>query len=167
MTPIAEKIAGDIAAALREGDAAAQDALLAAAGARATGLWRLEGAFLVLAGFRAVPEMDPEVVRAFQAATARVPLDRRELGIVEAAVAGAPAAARAGPPGGHDGAGRGGSPGWLVRFGAAQSLAVPVLRGGRVSAVIAISRAEPFPRGSPPWTLLEDVAAALEAIGTS
>jgi phosphoserine aminotransferase len=150
---------------------AALDSLLAAAGARATGLWRLDRSSpmkgeerypesLVLLGFRAVPDMPREVASAFAAATARVPLSRIDLGIVKAAATGSPAAARVEEHGAHAG-GLGGSASWLARFGARQSLAAPILRGGRAVGVIAISVAEPFDAESPSWRLIEGLAEAL------
>lgn len=132
-----------------------QDELLRASGARATGLWRLEEGHLTLLGFRAVQDMAEEVRAGFAEATARVPLDRVDLGIVMAAVAGKPAAAYA------EETSLGGSAGWLRRFGALQSLAVPIARGNRVLGVIAISSPERFDRESPAWILLEEIAAAL------
>jgi DNA-binding IclR family transcriptional regulator len=120
---------------------AALDALLAALGGRATGLWRLGPGGLRLAAFRAAADMPPEVRDGFADATRLVPLDRPDLSIVRAAVEGRPVVARAAEWDAAAGSGY-----WLRAFGAERSVAVPLRDlDGRVVAVLSIA----LPPGRP------------------
>ena len=89
---------------------------------RATGLWRLEGAYLRLVGFAPAPDLDATIAEAFVTATRAVRLDQLALGIVKAFVTRQPAISRTLelPP-------EVGSGYWLRAFGATRSVAVPLL----------------------------------------
>jgi hypothetical protein len=137
----------------------AQVLLLFATEARATGLWRQAGERLDLVAFEARPDMSEEVQRGFVEATRSVPLTEKGLGIVKAALDRAPAVAREG-----DGS-LGGSVTWLKKFGARQSLALPVVGGAGLVGVIAISTPEPFGEEDLPWRLLRAIAAAIGSAG--
>lgn len=100
----------------------------------------------------------PEEVRfGFIAATGRVPLSRIELGCVRAAAELRPVVAR------EDAAqsGLAGSASWLARFGASQSLAVPITRNGESVGVLAIATAEVFEEDSPTWRLMTAIVDEL------
>ena len=154
----AEEIAGALRAAIAAGHSIALplDGLLAATDARATGLWRVTGDRLEQVGFRAVADMPREVARDFAAATRSVPLDETGLGIVKAVVGDAPAVAHVAGAGGL-----GASAGWLARFEARSSLAVPVRSGSGVVGVLAISTAAEITPEQPAWRILEQVAAGI------
>ena len=103
-------------------------------GARAAGLWRVEGAELVLTEFWASSDLGPGVAEAFRAATTRVPLSRTELGIVAAAIDGTPTVINAGEQPEAGGSGM-----WLRRFAAGRSIAVPGIVGGAVVGVASVA----------------------------
>lgn len=90
--------------------------------ARAAGLWRRDGDRLTLLAFDPAPDMPAAVADGFVAATRSVPLDPTPLGIVGAVVNRTPTLSLAAelPP--DVGSGR-----WLRAFGAARSVAVPLL----------------------------------------
>ncbi len=111
-------------------------AILGLLGARATGLWRVEGDSLVQVGFLAVDDMPEEVAAGFAGATLRVPLDRHDLGIVKAHRTGHVAVSRL-----DDGDPSHGSPYWLRRFEAVRSVAVPI--GDEVLSVATSDAFEP------------------------
>jgi hypothetical protein len=146
-----------LATSLRQGGPADEplDALLEATGARATGLWFVRETALELRAFRAVAGMAQEVQDDFASATARVSLESAGLGIVKAALTREPTVAYLGT-GALEGSG-----GWLRRFGAVQSLALPVIEGGEVVAVLAISAAEEFGSNSRLWRWVDQLAAAI------
>ncbi len=116
----------------------ALDQLLDLTGARATGLWQLQTQSLRLLGFRAVPDMDQRVQAEFEQATAEVPLDRTGLGIVKAALQRQPAISRVDEQPKTAAT----SSGWLDRFGARSSVAVPVFCDERLWGVVAVSTEE-------------------------
>jgi hypothetical protein len=134
--------------------------LLAATGSRAVGLWRRDGRSLQALGFEGADDMPDEVRTGFAQGTARVPLDQTSLGIVKAALTERPAVATR--TGGTTGLA--GSAGWLERFDAAQSLAVPILRDGELSGVLAISTPYAFDERHGAWQLVVALAAELGAI---
>lgn len=110
--------------------------LLRETGAWAVGVWRVRGASLEQVLFAAAKGFDPLVAREFEAATRDVPLDRTQLGIVNAVVHQRPARALA-----MDQAGElRQSAGWLERFGAKCSLSCPLRDSeNRIVGVIAVS----------------------------
>ena len=101
--------------------------------------------------------MPCSVHEQFASATKAVPLDAVSLGIVKAAVTRNPAPANRENRDGK----MAGSATWLERFGAAQSLAVPVLQGARVLGVLAASTADPFDEDSVTWQLLVRLGRSL------
>ena len=131
--------------------------LLSVTDARAVGWWRRAGDELEQLSFRAVADMPEEVRVGFIAATGRVPLSRIELGCVRAAAEQRPVVAR------EDAAQRGlaGSASWLARFGASQSLAVPITINGESVGVLAIATAEVFEEDSPTWRLMTAIVDEL------
>ena len=131
--------------------------LLSVTRARAVGWWRRIGDELDLLSFRAVADMPEEVRVGFIAATGRVPLSRIELGCVRAAAELRPVVAR------DDAAQRGlaGSASWLARFGASQSLAVPIIKDGEAVGVLAIATPEVFDEDSSTWRLITAIAHEL------
>jgi GAF domain-containing protein len=133
------------------------DQLLAATGARATGLWQVVGNELHQLGFRGVAEMPDVVKRDFAAATARVPLDRIGLGIVRAIVDRTPFLVKR-QPGSRD---LMTSPGWLERFECESSLAIPVFEGERPVGALAVSHAALIERDGPLWKMLVETAGQL------
>jgi hypothetical protein len=103
--------------------------------ARAAGAWWISGDRLEQAAFDAAPDMPIEVADRFAAATRSVELDRVDLGIVRAAMTGRVVVSIVDllPP-------DAGSGFWLRAFGAARSVAVPILGpGGDVSAVVSVA----------------------------
>lgn len=148
-SPVAGGTAADVDFAL--------SALLAATGARAVGWWRRNGERLQLLGFQAADDMPAEVQSGFRDATRDVPLTRVELGCVRAAAERQPVVAR------EDATIRGltGSASWLARFGAAQSLAVPIVQEDQAVGVLAIATADVFEATASPWRLLQSIATVL------
>jgi hypothetical protein len=122
-------------------------------GARAAGAWRTEGDRLILVAFVPAPDLPAPVALGFQAATGSVDLARVELGIVRAATTGQVAVSiAAGLPA------QAGSGHWLRAFGAARSVAVPILGDrGRVGAVVSLAL------GTQPGD--EAVAEAIRGVG--
>lgn len=136
---------------------AVMSSLLLATGARAVGWWRRIGDELAQISFQEVADMPEEVRIGFMAATGRVAMSRIELGCVRAASERQPVVAR------EDAAQRGltGSASWLARFGASQSLALPIVRAGDAIGVLAIATAEPFDESSPIWRTMAAIVAEL------
>lgn len=132
-------------------------ALLSATGARAVGWWRRVGDDLEQISFQAVVDMPDEVRVGFMAETGRVAMSRIELGCVRAAAELRPVVAR------ENAGQRGltGSASWLTRFGASQSLALPIIRDGLAVGVLAIATAEVFDEPSPIWRTMETIVAEL------
>lgn len=135
----------------------ALDGLLTATQSRAVGLWQVDGDVLVQLGFRAVDDMPAVVREEFAAGTLRVPLAETGLGIVKAVLTRAPAVAKLNP----SETGLNASASWLARFGAVQSLAVPIRQDGATLGVLAVSTARTLAAGQREWTLMCDLAAAL------
>lgn len=132
-------------------------ALLSVTNARAVGWWRRVGDELELLRFRAVADMSDAVRAGFMAATGRVPMSRIELGCVRAAAELRPVIAR------EDAVQRGlsGSASWLARFGASQSLAMPIVRDGHAMGVLAIATADTFDEDSPIWRRMAAIVTEL------
>lgn len=125
----------DIVQAVRDGNGpAAAQHLLVLTGARATGLWKIDGGMLHQVGFTTVPEMHAATRAEFAALTRAVPLSHDGLGIVQAAKKREPVMARR-----HQGPmSLGTSATWLDRFDAACSLSYPCFtEAGEVSGVVA------------------------------
>ena len=141
---------------------AVMSALLTATGARAVGWWRRVGDELEQLCFQAVADMPDDVRAGFIAATGRVPMSRLELGCVRAAAELRPVVAR------EDAAQRGlaGSASWLERFGANQSLAMPIITNGTAIGVLAIATVEVFDEDSSAWRTVADIVTELSD-GTS
>lgn len=136
---------------------AVMSALRSSTGARAVGWWRRVGEELEQISFQAVADMAEDVRVGFMAATGRVTMSRIELGCVRAAAELRPVVAR------EDAAQRGlsGSASWLARFGASQSLALPIVRDGVAVGVLAIATAEVFDEDSPIWRTMAAIVAEL------
>ncbi len=132
--------------------------LARALSARAAGIWRVEGDWLVQVAFVAGDGLAEEVARAFAEATRSVSRAQGDLGIVRAATLGVVTASRSAELPAGTGSGL-----WLRAFGASRSVAVPLLdaRGG-VHAVVSVALAESplddqavadrIRSGSPEWT---------------
>ena len=128
--------------------------------ARAAGCWKREGDELVCLEFVAVENMPLEVREGFRDVMQRVSLSRIELGCVRAAAEMQPIFAR------EDAAQHGlvGSASWLQRFGAGQSLAIPIVQNGNAIGVLAIATVDHFDESSVVWqTISAMVAAVAEA----
>lgn len=111
------------------------DALRSRLGGRAAGAWRPEGDRLVLIAFSPAPDLPPAVALGFEAATREVDLGLAHLGIVRAATTGETSVSIAAdlPP--DTGSGL-----WLRAFGAARSVAVPIVgRDGKIGAVVSVA----------------------------
>lgn len=136
---------------------AVMSALLSSTGARAVGWWRRVGEELEQLSFQAVADMPKEAQVGFMAATGRVAMSRVELGCVRAAAELRPVVAR------EDAAQRGltGSASWLARFGAGQSLALPILRDGLAVGVLAIATADVFDETSTTWRTMAAIVEEL------
>lgn len=130
--------------------------LLQALNARAVGLWRCRERELEQVGFRAVSDMPANVRDEFAAATRTVPLSETGLGIVKAVVGAKPAVAVLAGTGGL-----GQSAGWLARFEARQSVAMPIVHQGKTAGVLASSGAREIHPGDVEWELLARLAAGL------
>ena len=139
---------------------AVKSSVLSSTGARAVGWWRRVGEELEQISFQAVADMPEEVRIGFRAATGRVAMSRIELGCVRAASELQPVVAR------EDAAQRGltGSASWLTRFGASQSLALPIVQDGLAVGVLAIATAEVFDEDSPIWRTMAAIVAELEHV---
>ena len=120
--------------------------------ARAAGAWRVEGDRLIQLAFDAAPDLPADVAARFAAATVSVPLDRLDLGIVEAVVEARRAVFVVAelPP-------DAGSGYWLRAFGADRSVAVPILsRRGTVAGVVAVALEGMEPMGEAVEALLRE-----------
>ncbi len=130
------------------------DLLLAQLKGRAAGLWRCADGNLLQVGFRAVPEMDLQVQQDFAALTKEVSLENKGLGIVKAVLERQPAigtlsSTESGLPGSSE---------WLVKFGAQQSYAIPVIEDGEVTGVLAISTDCIHQAGDAEWEIQTQIA---------
>jgi hypothetical protein len=139
---------------------AVMSSLLSSTGARAVGWWRRVGEELEQLSFQAAADMPEEVHIGFMEATGRVSMSRIELGCVRAAAELQLVIAR------EDAAQRGltGSASWLARFGASQSLALPIVRDGRAVGVLAVATAAVFDEDSPIWRLMAAIVAELVSV---
>lgn len=132
--------------------------LLAATQARAVGCWRQVDGDLHLAGFLAVDDMPAAVQNEFVAATCRVSLSQTQFGIVQAVRQRGPAINhRAMTPDGP----MEGSIGWLGRFEAASSLAIPFYRDGQLVGALAVATRDRIDADDAVWRLVVDVAKRL------
>lgn len=132
--------------------------LLAATNSRAVGCWRHVGGELQLAGFLAVDGMPAKVQAEFVAVTRRVPLSQTHFGIVQAVTKRGPAVNhRAVTPD----APTDGSIGWLGRFEAASSLAIPFYRGSELSGALAVATRDRIETDDDVWRLVVELAHAL------
>jgi hypothetical protein len=114
--------------------------ICAALGARAAGYWRLDHVKeqLALVVFVAGEGLDPEVARAFETATRKVPLADKSLGIVAATLLGRPAVSHVRVLSPDSGSGL-----WLRAFGADRSIAVPICgEVGTVAGVFSVALTE-------------------------
>ena len=144
---------------LDEGESHEQalDALLSATRSRAVGLWQQASGRLSLLGFRGVSEMGDDIKDEFARVTTDVSLTRAGLAIVSAAVTGEPFSGRLDEePVDVDS-----SSSWLARFGAMQSLAVPIQAARENHGVLAVSTANRVEKGDEVWTLMTRLASAL------
>lgn len=91
-------------------------------GGRAAGFWTLDGDQLVQRTFVASPDLDAHVARTFASMTQRIAMVQRDLGVVQALRSGVSTTSIA-----IDLSAEAGSGHWLRAFGAACSVAVPVL----------------------------------------
>lgn len=104
--------------------------------ARAAGLWRLSDGALWGEAYAFCDDFARQVADEFRAATVLVPLEPRDLGIVQAY---------------HDrqllvtnrAEGPAGSRGWLARFGAHSSWALPFPDGADVHGMLAVALGQP------------------------
>lgn len=130
---------------------------LNALSARAAGCWLRQGDELICLEFVAAGDMPFEVQNGFLDVMRQVSLSHVELGCVRAAVEMRPVVAR------EDAAqrGLGGSASWLARFGAGQSLAIPILRNGDVIGVLAIATVDHFDESSVVWKAMTGMVEAI------
>jgi hypothetical protein len=132
--------------------------LLAVTQARAVGCWSHVDGHLELAGFLAVDEMPANVQAEFVAATGRVPLTQTQFGIIQAVTIGGPAVNhRAVNPDTTSA----GSIGWLGRFEAASSLAIPFYRGSELQGALAVATRDRIEPDDAVWHLVVDLADQL------
>lgn len=125
--------------------------------ARAAGFWRVadDRRTLEQLAFTSAQDMPDEVAAAFAKATRSVPLDRVDLGIVQAATTGRMVVVHA-----EQISGATGSAHWLRRFGAERSISLPVLdASGAVSQVFAIALASAEPDDATVAGLIRQAAA--------
>lgn len=134
-----------------------KDLLLHADG-RAVGLWRVAGDRLVCLGFAACDDMPEDVEREFRELTASVPLERIDLGIVQATVSREPTIAQRVSPDGR----LAGSASWLVRFESESSLSAPFPPDGPPEGVLAVSSREQFDLDTGAGPLLLAIASTLQ-----
>lgn len=132
--------------------------LLAVTQARGVGCWRHVDGYLELAGFLAVDEMPANVQAEFVAATGRVPLSQTQFGIIQAVTIGGPALNHRAP---NPDVTAAGSIGWLGRFEAASSLAIPFYRGGELQGALAVATRDRIEPDDAVWRLVMDLADRL------
>lgn len=152
-----ERLVESFTSCLRSGSSvdAALDEYLEATNSRAVGLWRVVDDELQCIGFRGHPTMSSAVSDAFAAATRVVSLHQTGLGIVKAAMTQQPAVALLTSRGGTLSA----SAGWLERFEAVQSLAVPLVLNEHPRGVLALSTAYAFGPDHASWQLTVALAS--------
>lgn len=132
--------------------------LLSATKSRAVGCWRINGDQLKLAGFLAVAEMPEIVQREFVAVTESVSLSQSKFGVVQAVLANGPAINHR--PAISTGA-TDSSPGWLERFEAASSLAVPIVAGNQTIGAIAVATVARIEPDDDVWRLVSEIVREL------
>lgn len=140
------------------GRAEALAELLSATNSRAVGCWRMDGDQLKLAGFLAVAEMPEIVQREFVAVTKCVSLSQTKFGVVQAVLANGPAINHR--PAVSTGA-KDSSPGWLERFEAASSLAVPIVVQNRTIGAIAVATVDRIEPGDDVWQFVGEIVRKL------
>jgi hypothetical protein len=112
-------------------------ALRAKLEAPAAGVWQVRGQHLEALAFDAAPDMAIEVASGFTAATALVPLDRRELGVIASVLERRVVVSVAAELPEDIGSGF-----WLRAFGASRSVAVPIVDpNGTVKGVVSVALA--------------------------
>jgi hypothetical protein len=111
------------------------DELRDALEAKAVGFWWVDTDCLKMMAFSASPRLAEGVPQSFVDATEFVPLDRTELGIVAAATTGTVVVSRAAELPAETGSGY-----WLRAFGAARSVAVPIV-GTEGATCVVVSAA--------------------------
>jgi hypothetical protein len=130
-------------------------ALRARLEARAAGVWQFRGQHLESLAFDAAPDMATEVASGFAAATALVPLDRRELGVIAAVFERRVVVSVAAELPADIGSGY-----WLRAFGASRSVAVPIVDpNGSVKGVVSVALAAWGPSDDEVATLIRAEAA--------
>lgn len=146
------------------------DMVLDATNARATGLWQVRGESVDLVGFRGASDMPADVKHDFSVATRSVPLSMTKLGIVKAVISREPALAEVARSEEMQD-----SAGWLVRFDAVNSLAVPIFSAdipddsspadlSPVIGVLAISSGHPLGNNSSADRMMLVLADGLSAL---
>lgn len=132
--------------------------LLAATQSRAVGCWRHADGELHLAAFLAVDDMSAAVQSEFVAVTRRVSLSQTQFGIIQAVMQRGPAVNHraVAPKSSAEG-----SIGWLGRFEAASSLAIPFYCGEELAGALAVATRERIEADDAVWRLVVDVARAL------
>ena len=158
-----QELADGLLALLRRGPTDGMDAgelrpLLQATRARAVGYWKHDSGVLELAGFLAVDDMPRDVQQEFVAATQSVALTQTQFGIVQAAVSGLPSLNHRAAAGADPGTG---SIGWLGRFSAASSIAVPVFRGDVLQGTLAVAAGLRIEPEDDVWRCVVRTASAL------
>ena len=110
-------------------------ALRSRLGGRAAGAWKVEGDRLEQVAFDPAPDMPTEVAEGFASATRSVDLARLDLGIVKAVASGRVVVSVAEELPADVGSGY-----WLRAFGAARSVAVPIVDvDGKVAFVVSLA----------------------------
>ena len=113
---------------------------------------------LKLSGFLAVVEMPVIVQREFVEVTKLVSLSQSKFGVVQAVLANGPAVNHR--PVVATGA-KDSSPGWLQRFEAESSLAVPIVVKNRTIGAIAVATVARIERNDHVWQLVCEIAGEL------
>lgn len=128
--------------------------------ARAVGCWRHRSGRLELAGFLATNLMPTSVQIEFCRATASVPLSQTQFGIVQAVVADGPALNHRAPSPADSSVG---SIGWLGRFEAASSLAIPLKQQGQLAGALAVATTARIEPGDAVWNLVDEIVRQFAA----
>lgn len=130
-------------------------ALLQITQARAVGCWRHQAGALHLVQFVAVDEMPATVQAEFIAATANVSVTQSQFGIVQAVLAGGPAVNHRAD---NSPVAAIGSIGWLSRFEAASSLAVPVMERDTLRGALAVATSRRIEPDDNVWRVVTELA---------
>lgn len=129
--------------------------LLQVTDARAVGCWSHRDGLLCLSGFLAVNEMPIEVQSQFIEATRSVRLTETQFGIVQAVMAQGPALNYRSESSSVEPVG---SIGWLGRFEAASSLAIPVLEKNELRGTLAVATAKRIEPHDATWIYVTELA---------